>query len=176
MHYWGALSFHCLGCTEARIPSAQLHISTLFSLAVCQPGTKYLLASSFLLPQYNEVLSWAELPVLLSLRASKQQPHAGPREVRREEAACRSLHGIGCSLTHHFRGWPITRATASLLPHHLSLQKPQNFPPQSELGGEAPSLCPTPKRLWGEVPCSQPQGDECSASQRETIALWGEFS
>lgn len=51
--------------------SLRLHIPALFSLAVAQPGAKYLLASSFLLPQYNEVLSWAELPVLLGPGAGK---------------------------------------------------------------------------------------------------------
>lgn len=69
------------GCSEAS-SSPQLHSPTLFSLAIVQPGAKYLLASSFLPPEYNQVLSWAELPVLLDLRASKQQSHAGPREVR----------------------------------------------------------------------------------------------
>lgn len=47
---FGALcSSTAWGCSEASI-GPQLHIPALFSLALAQPGAKYLLASSFLLP------------------------------------------------------------------------------------------------------------------------------
>lgn len=86
-----------MGCGVGFSP--QSHIPALFSLAIAQPGAKYLLASSFLLPLYKKVLSWTELPKLLSLPAGKEQPHAGPREVRGAGRAARALIGLA-ALSH----------------------------------------------------------------------------
>jgi hypothetical protein len=110
-----ASAVYCLG-VQCDQHSPHLRIPALFSLAIAQTGAKYLgRASSFLPAEYNEVLSWAELPVLPGFQSSKQKPHAGPREVSRAGRDCQHWDGIGCSLTHHLGGGPITRVTASVL-------------------------------------------------------------